>query len=206
MLIQELINSEIWKMSNVIRYSWTKIHNQENLAEHSYYVILISDIIRKDLLNKYKWLKIDWYKVLKYALYHDIEEAFTWDIITPVKHKSKTLLKELEKIGKKLLNEWLSESFKQNLHIKENILEFFNEYEIDKYTKIENQIVKFSDQLEAFIYSISELKMWNSNFDKIAKDIVIWIKNKWSKNHYFKDYVEELENFFYDFNKSQNKK
>jgi 5'-deoxynucleotidase YfbR-like HD superfamily hydrolase len=76
-----------------------------------------------------------------------------------VKYKSKTLLKELEKIGTLLLKEGLELSFKTNKHISNNIISFFNDYEHNKYTNIENQIVKFSDQLEAFLYSISELQM-----------------------------------------------
>lgn len=203
MIISELINSELWKMSNVIRYSWTKIHNQENLAEHSYYVIMLADIISEDLSKKYKNLNIDKYKVLKYALYHDVEEIFTWDIITPVKYKSKVLLKELEKIGTKLLNEGLEENFKNNIHIKDNILKYFNEYEHDKYDKIENQIVKFADQLECFTYCISELKLWNSNFYQIAVDVILWIKSNWNNNEYFSNYIKELDLFFYDFNEKK---
>jgi len=198
MIIKQLINTEISKMSSVIRYSWTKVHSSENLAEHSYYVIMLSDAIAEDIIFKNPDITLDRYSILKYAMYHDVEEIFTWDIITPVKYKSKSLRDELEKIGTLLLNEWLSENFKNNIHIKNNIIKYFNEYEDFKYKKLENQIVKFADQLEAFSYSISELRMWNTNFYDIAVSIISWIKKNWSSNKYFTDYIIELDNFFYE--------
>lgn len=200
-MIKQLINTEIMKMSSVIRYSGTKVHCQENLAEHSYYVILLSDAIAEDLLSKNKDLAIDRYKVLKYAMYHDVEEIFTGDVITPVKYRSQILRDELEKIWVLLLTEWLKENFKWNEHIKDNILNYFEEYEKSKYDKIENQIVKFADQLEAFSYSISELRLWNSHFYNIAVSILSWIKKNWFNNPLFTDYVDELDEFFFQENK-----
>jgi 5'-deoxynucleotidase YfbR-like HD superfamily hydrolase len=63
-------------MSDVIRYSGTKVLNKENLAEHSYYVSVLADSLAEDIEHKFD-IVIDRYKVLKYALYHDIEEIFT---------------------------------------------------------------------------------------------------------------------------------
>lgn len=203
MIITELINSDLSKMSSIIRYSWIKTHNPQNLAEHSYYVVLIADLISEDILKNNNNIELDRYKVLKYAMYHDIEEVYTWDIITPVKYKSKTLLKELENIGHILLKEWLNISFENNLHIVENIRSYFNEYEENKYKNLENQIVKFSDQLEAFFYCISELKMWNNNFYLISIEILKWIKRKWKSNKYFEKYIDELDDYFYEFNEKK---
>jgi len=196
-MIKQLINTEIFKMSSVIRYSWTKTNNPENLAEHSYYVIVFSDSIAEDLEKKYK-LDIDRYAVMKYATYHDVEEIFTWDIITPVKYKDESLRKKLENIGELLLTEWLEENFKENPHIKENILKAFHWYEDNKYDKIENQIVKFADQLEAFSYCISELRLWNTNFYDIAITVLLNIKERWDTHKYFSSYIKEIDLFFYD--------
>jgi 5'-deoxynucleotidase YfbR-like HD superfamily hydrolase len=64
------------KMSDVIRYAGNKVLNKENLAEHSYYVAVLADNIAEDIIHKFR-IDIDRYKVIKYALYHDIEEIFT---------------------------------------------------------------------------------------------------------------------------------
>jgi 5'-deoxynucleotidase YfbR-like HD superfamily hydrolase len=84
-------------MSDVIRYSGTKVLNKENLAEHSYYVSVLADSIAEDIEYKHE-INIDRYKVLKYALYHDIEEIFTGDIVTPLKYKSQDLRVKFEEV------------------------------------------------------------------------------------------------------------
>ena len=85
------------RMSDVIRYSGTKVLNKENLAEHSYYVSVLADGIAEDIEQKFD-ISIDRYKVLKYALYHDIEEIFTGDLVTPVKYKSQDLRIKFEEV------------------------------------------------------------------------------------------------------------
>jgi 5'-deoxynucleotidase YfbR-like HD superfamily hydrolase len=40
-------------MSNVYRYSGTTVLKQENLAEHSYFVALLADLIAEDLSQKF---------------------------------------------------------------------------------------------------------------------------------------------------------
>lgn len=196
-LIKQIFNSHIWKMSSVIRYTWTKTLHQENIAEHSYYVSILSDTITEDILKHHN-IELDRYKILKYAIYHDFEEVFTGDIITPVKNKSNKFKEELEKIANELVNEWLQSDFNWNDHIINNITTNFHEYEEKKYDNIENQIVKFSDQLEALMFSISEYKLWNSNFKSIIKDIVMSIDKNWSENKYFKQYVNTIHKITID--------
>ena len=71
--------------------------NKENLAEHSYYVSVLADSLAEDFEFRFG-LKLDRYKVLKYALYHDIEEIFTGDIVSPVKYKSDELRVKFEEV------------------------------------------------------------------------------------------------------------
>jgi putative hydrolases of HD superfamily len=149
------------RMSDVVRYSGTKILNKENLAEHTYYVSVLADSIAEDLEFRFD-VNIDRYKVLKYALYHDIEEIFTGDIVTPVKYKSKALKMKFEEVGNLILKEELKNHFQGNLHIAEMILDTHKEYEEKKETSLENMIVKFADILQALSYTISELNLGNT--------------------------------------------
>ena len=146
------------RMSDVIRYSGTKVLNKENLAEHSYYVSVLADSLAEDFEFRFG-LHIDRYRVLKYALYHDIEEIFTGDIVSPVKYKSHELRMKFEEVGNMILTEQLDAHFSGNTHIATMILNAHREYEEHKQDTLENMIVKFADILQASSYTRSELKM-----------------------------------------------
>ena len=120
---------------------------------------LLADIITTDLLEKHKDLEIDRYKILKYGIYHDFEEVYTGDIITPVKYKSKGLKKELEMVGELLLKEGLKESFLEQEHVQKDIINSLEAYEKNKMDILENQIVKFSDMLQYILFAIEEARM-----------------------------------------------
>jgi len=180
------------RMSDVIRYSWTKVLNKENLAEHSYYVSIIADGIAEDLENKYS-IEIDRYKVLKYALYHDIEEIFTGDIVSPVKYKSKELRLEFERVWNLILKEQLSSHFEWNTHISEMILDTHKSYESGKNEILENKIVKLADILQAIGYTISEKNLWNVYLQHITQNLLEILEKKYSQDEYFSDYVTQVE-------------
>lgn len=180
------------RMSDVIRYSWTKVLNKENLAEHTYYVSIIADGIAEDLEKQFK-IDIDRYKVLKYALYHDIEEIFTGDIVSPVKYKSESLRKQFEEVGNMILEEQLTSHFKNNAHISEMILTTHQNYESWKNDKIENKIVKLADILQAIGYTISEKNLGNIYLTPITHNLLAILKKKYSEDQYFSDYVRETE-------------
>lgn len=182
------------RMSDVIRYSGTKVLNKENLAEHSYYVSVLSDSIAEDIEHRYT-ITIDRYKVLKYALYHDIEEIFTGDIISPVKYKSNDLRMKLEKVWNLILTEQVEEHFEWNPHIARMILQTHKDYEEKKYTDIENMIVKFADTLQAISYTISELHLGNTYLKWITHNAIEILKNTFWENKYFSLYVGEIEKF-----------
>ncbi len=182
------------RMSDVIRYSWTKVLNKENLAEHTFYVSIIADGIAEDLIQKFD-IEIDRYKVLKYALYHDIEEIFTGDIISPVKYKSKELREEFERVWNMILEEQLRSHFLWNTHISEMILETHRSYESAKNEILENKIVKLADILQAIGYTISEKNLWNIYLTPITQNLLEILEKKYKSDQYFADYVVQVEQY-----------
>lgn len=187
------------RMSDVVRYSWTKVLNKENLAEHTYYVSIIADGIAEDLEKKFD-LEIDRYKVLKYALYHDIEEAFTWDIVTPVKYKSEILRDQLEQVGNMILKEQLKAHFENNSHISQMILDTHQNYELGKTEILENKIVKLADILQAIWYTIGEKNLWNSYLTPVTQNLSEMLEKRYKNDQYFSDYVDEVQTYLSDYN------
>ena len=182
------------RMSDVIRYSGTKVLNKENLAEHSYYVSVLADGIAEDIEQKFD-VSLDRYKILKYALYHDIEEIFTWDIVTPVKYKSKDLREKFEEVWNLILTEELESHFSENTHIAEMIIKAHNEYDEKKDEVLENQIVKFADILQALSYTMSELHLGNTYLNGISQNLLVTLEKKYKDNQYFSGYVVEVLDF-----------
>lgn len=182
------------RMSDVIRYSGTKVLNKENLAEHTYYVSIIADGIAEDLRQKFD-IEIDRYKVLKYALYHDIEEIFTWDIISPVKYKSEQLRQEFERVWNMILEEQLISHFEWNTHISQMILDTHRAYEEWKNEILENKIVKLADILQAIWYTISEKNLGNIYLQPITQNLLEILQKKYSSDKYFSDYVVQVERY-----------
>jgi len=87
----------------------------------------------------------------------------------------------------------MKSNFEWNEHISTNILESYKWYWDNKYDNIENMIVKFADQLEAFSYAVREINYWNTTFEPILDSIITDIVKKWAKNEYFTEYIEALQ-------------
>jgi len=119
------------------------------------------------------------FEAIKRALYHDIPEAITWDIITPTKNlirkcaSSKKVWENiLDKMEEKMLKEQLfdnldNEEFsKYYEEIKEYMLNPFNE------NKEEWNIAKIADLFSALLEAEIEVKeIWNQTFKKPSDSI-----------------------------------
>lgn len=191
-IIYQFLTWDLFTMSDIQRYSWAKVIIKENLAEHSYYVSVLADLITEDLIKRYPQKEINRLNVLRFALYHDYEEVYTWDIVTPVKYKSDEFRKGLEHLWKILLNEGVKNNFINNEHIWERIRLSNSEYGIKKDKDLENRIVKFADLLQSLSYVVKEVNLWNSYMEIKVKRIIKTMINKYSTSHYFRPYIKDL--------------
>lgn len=197
-LILQLLKWDLFKMSNVQRYSWTQVIVPENLAQHSYYVTVLADLISEDISERFPDIKIDKNKILSFALYHDYEEIYTWDIITPVKYKNKEFREKLDSLWNLLLTEWINSNFEWKKHIWNRIKESHKNYELWRNDLIESKIVKFADMIQALWYVIQEVNMWNSYMNSVLKNIIKLIKEKYWTIDEFKIYIENLSDAVLD--------
>jgi 5'-deoxynucleotidase YfbR-like HD superfamily hydrolase len=152
----------------------------------------LADLIAEDLSQKFWFKSIDRYKVLAFAMYHDMEEVFTWDLITPVKNRNKEVKAGFEKLWELLLREEFSENFKWNEHISNRIIKAHKDYELRKDKDIENRIVKFADIIQSLWYVIKEVNLWNSYMEKVLKNIINSLIEKYSSSTYFRWYIKDI--------------
>ena len=78
-----------------------------------------------------------------------------------------------------MMDEKVTNNFQTSPHITSLIIGSQEEYEENKYTQIENQIIKFADTLQVFQYGLSEIRVGNSNFNRIFQYNLDTFRNTW---------------------------
>lgn len=80
-----MFERELRDVSHVFRWGTSRAIHRQSVADHSYYVAIYSDQIAT---------QIDWQgdraALMRYALWHDVEETVTGDIVGPVKRVIKS--------------------------------------------------------------------------------------------------------------------
>lgn len=140
---------------------WCRFNNtkKESLNDHLMDTSRIAHMLVL-IKNKKYGGKLDANRAAVLAMYHDVTEVISGDMPTPIKHKTpgmKPLYSEMEdKINKDLLSllpKEFEENFSSILNREENEKELW-------------QIVKYADQISAFIKCLEEKDSGNKDFDK----------------------------------------
>lgn len=129
------------------RYATMPLIGSENVAEHSFFVILYSRI-----LCDYVLADVDIALVLNKALFHDMEESMSGDIIHAFKHY-KGLNEEIEKANDQLIKQVFKGLPSSNYYVKT--------WKTAKDKSIEGQIIAVADQLSVLSLCLEELRMGN---------------------------------------------
>ena len=96
----ELINV-IHSFSSVRRYSNKTLIKDENIAEHSSIVGIITLFIYDNLSPEDRAL-VDVNKTLAFTIFHDLDEIFTGDILNPVKYFTANIKMKKKESKKKM--------------------------------------------------------------------------------------------------------
>lgn len=102
--LNNVVDKELYKMSNIWRYSSRLIHKPENLAEHSFYVTF--KVYELGYTYNIEPERIA--KAAKIALCHDCGEIYTGDL----PHSLKVYSPEIKKLSEELEVKLISENFK----------------------------------------------------------------------------------------------
>jgi putative hydrolase of HD superfamily len=133
-----------------IRWGRTPRIQKTTVLGHSLMVALLTYFLMIDRFKKPKQI----YNYFYSALFHDIPEAITQDIVSPVKYSAKSMLTAIERIEQDLADK---EIFPL---IKKEWLEEFKKFIFYKKNKAINpKIVKLADDLSVFIEVYTTLKL-----------------------------------------------
>ncbi len=146
------------KLNNIIRFS-TRLRNfDENVAAHSFYVSLYC-IILADILEN-KGVKVDKEKLLKGALFHDLEECASGDVITTFKKEMKEAYTKLSRLS------IISVFCKLPTELKEEYVKIWEQHE----KGVEGWILDIADDLEGLVYCQEQIDCGNLFFVDIRND------------------------------------
>ena len=149
------------------RYRDTPTNQKESIAEHQYFVALISKI----LCDKYKLDAMTELRVLRMALIHDIGESYSDDFTYEMKYSkgSENFRKSLELVEDNIMRE-----IDKDLGYKE-LKVIYNDYK--KRQNLESKIVKLADWYSVLLFCETELlRGENKPIKKIYKNCILRIK------------------------------
>ena len=168
----------VYKLSNIIRYSQQNKIKNETVAEHSYYVTWFVN----RLCTKYELGDTIRLMALETALLHDIPEVITNDITYDVKRMIPEVPALLQPYEEEVIKEHSSRAYKVlfNPETSEEI--------------IAKKVVKHADILSVLQYCQNEEMLGNKSFTELRRateqrvkdsreDLVKAIKSDWRNTH-----------------------
>ncbi len=151
------------RMKYIKRWALMRSACEENIMEHSWEVAAVAHalaIIKNEVFGG----RVDEYKTVCYALYHETSEVITGDLPTPIKYFNKeinTAYKDLEKkANKKLIG-----------RLPENLQGVYAKFVMPDTMSDEYALMKAADRISAYIKCIEEVKSGNKEFVSAKKSI-----------------------------------
>jgi len=142
------------------RWATDFMHQRTTVSEHSFYVAQVGQMMA--LIEEENGNTVDWGRLFKKLLNHDVVEAITGDIISTVKHKNEQLGDMLNLLEKEVAEENLLDNMEEPYKGKyrEILLE-------GKDDTLEGKILKCADHFDAIMECIGEVKL--SNLDPFVE-------------------------------------
>lgn len=151
-ILSDVIDKELYRMSDIDRFSGRLVHKKENIAEHSFYVAF--KVIQ--LGNKYHISEDKINKAVRIALCHDCGEIYTGDI----PHSLKVYSNEIKIVSEKLEVELISKYFPE-------FGEYFKLFN-DNTDPIITNLVIAADILDVIMYIDREESLGNRDPDILS--------------------------------------
>ncbi len=156
--------SNIRKLSHSLRWNQQKRMFPISVMAHLVLITFLSYIIWSIENKNFPW-KYDIFEMMFKALYHDIPEAITGDIITPTKKAIDWFEEILEEVEKHMLDDYLF------YYVWDEYEEFVSPYMLNPWTWVEWPLVKAADIISALFEAKIEVNYWSTNFIEIYRNI-----------------------------------
>lgn len=147
-------------LAHVVRFNGKPQQFPESVAEHSFYVTYFTSILLHFLKKAQE--EIDEAKALKIALVHDMEEAFSGDILTPFKHYNEKITEVIRQVNRDTIP-MMFEDLPKDLSLE--LIELWTE-DAEQSSK-EAEVVKLADKLSLLSKCYEETKVGNGYFQPI---------------------------------------
>jgi putative hydrolase of HD superfamily len=142
------------KLNNMGRWSTDFMHQRATVSEHSFFVSQVGQMLA--LIEEENGNTVDWSRLFKKLLNHDVVEAMTGDIISTVKHKNEQLRDMLSVLEREIVEENLLVS------MEEPYKSIYRQILFDgKDDTLEGRILKCADYIDAIVECINEVKLNN---------------------------------------------
>lgn len=142
------------KLNNIGRWANEFLHQRSSVAEHSFAVAQIAQLL--GLLEETNGTKIDWQKLYRKALNHDIPESVVGDVISTTKNSNEEVKKALHMVEKSLVEEKLLSGIEEPFYSRYKEIIFDGKDE-----SLEGKILSAADNIDALIECIQEVKLAN---------------------------------------------
>ena len=159
-------------MSHVTRYTQNPAIKKQDVAQHSYFVVLYCSFLADSFHHNNDRLLL-----LELAIEHDLGESVSVDIPQNVKRRLDSHI--VDELESKALAE-LGYVDKHSDLLEKRIL-------------VCESILKIADLLDVLIYSHQEFQMGNKFFEPIIKEVIPIINNHLSKVYDLKSYEKYID-------------
>jgi len=169
---QAVMEGQLNRSRYVERYAGIPHHHAENIAEHSYYVAIYSFLLCHELYfvdSEYDPIELG--VVLKRALFHDIEECVTGDVLRSVKHDNPAIKKAFHDTGYKLLDGLVQEILAPGNDESSLPASIIDTWASAKDNSIEGHIVSLADLLAVVGYASGERVLGSRYARRIQHEI-----------------------------------
>jgi 5'-deoxynucleotidase YfbR-like HD superfamily hydrolase len=144
-MINEMLKKVYIRLNFFTRYRDTPANQKESIAEHQYFVCLITKI----LADKYGLSDADKLRALEIAMIHDIAESYSDDFVFPMKYSKEEFRDALEMIEDGIMKE-----ISEHLDFKD-LDERYAEYKVR--TSLPALVVKLADWYSVLLFCEAEL-------------------------------------------------
>lgn len=142
------------KLNNMGRWSTDFMHQRTTVSEHSFFVAQVGQMLAT--IEEMNGKTVDWGKLFKKLLNHDVVEAITGDIISTIKHKNNEMKSILNLIEREVAEENLLSG------MEEPYRQVYRDLLFDgKDDSLEGEILKYADHIDAIMECIGEVKLHN---------------------------------------------
>lgn len=142
------------KLNNMGRWATEFMHSRTTVSEHSFFVAQVGQMLA--LIEEEHGNMVDWGRLFKKLLNHDVVEAITGDIISTVKHKSVEMRNMVNTIEREIAEENLFSN------MEEPYKNIYREILFDgKDESLEGEILRAADHIDALMECIGEIKLHN---------------------------------------------